>query len=305
MKSPEPIFKSRAALTYSHCDRYLIGAMAGSTHLFDPVTHEQVSVFKKAKGVIGAVFLPDGKHVAFAEYMHNVGVYRIDDGQLVGKKWKLVEKSLDVVAFQPTPNAGEMIHAAWDGPPRILDHSGNAMRRIGGRSGGPATNDLAFSPDGKLLTVVTDAYVWVYDWGTERLEYKIDVFADLTRGTDDARHGRIAFASNSQIIVGNQNGKVRLHDLTAEGAPFEFTFQYPETYSRDFAIAPVNNLIAFQGAGSLQFFNLKSLKSVGSIELHKSFATIGSFSPQHGTFTAAQGEAGRVFRTDEVVASLT
>lgn len=305
MNAPEPIFKSRAVLSYSPCQQYLIGSKAGATHLFDPVTHKEISVFKKAKGVIGTIFLPDGEHVAFAEYLYNVGVYRISDGQLVGKKWKLLEKSLDVVAFLPTPNADEILHAAWDGPPRVLDLSGKTMRRIGGRSGGPATNDVAFSPDGTLLAVVTDASVWVYDWATETLNCKSDVFADLQRNTDDGRHGKIEFASDSQIIIGNQAGKVRLYDLTSEKVVLDFALQYEETHSRDFAIDRVNKLIAFQGAGSLQFFHLGSFQSMGSIELHKNFATIGNFSTKHGTFTAGLGEVGRVFRTNEILARLT
>lgn len=304
MKNPEPIFKSRALLNYSNCQRYLIGSKAGSTHLFDPVTHEETSVFKKAKGVIGAVFLPDGEHVAFAEYMYKAGVYRIADGQLVGKKWNLVKKSLDVVVFLPTPNPDEILHAAWDGPPRILDHSGATLRRIGGRSGGSGTNDVAFSPDGALLAVVTDANVWVYGWPTETLKYKIDVFADLERNTGNARHRQVEFASDSQIIVSNGAGKVRLHDLKSEKVTSEFAFQYEETHSRDFAINLADKLIAFQDAGSLQFYNLESLQDMGSIKLHKSFATIENFSPKHGTFAAGVGEAGRVFRTDEILACL-
>jgi WD40 repeat protein len=304
MKTAKPIFKFRGVLRYSSCQRYLIGSKAGATHLFDPVTHEEISVFKKARGVIGAIFLPDGEHVAFAEYMYNAGVYRIDNGQLVGKKWKLIEKSLDVVAFLPTPNPDEFLHAAWDGPPRMLDRSGKTMRRFGGRSGGPGTNDVAFSPDCTLLAVVTDANVWVYDWYSETLKYKIDVFADLERNTANARHGHVKFVSDSQIVVGNGAGKVRLYDLKSEQVTFEFAFQYEEAHSRAFAINLVIKLIAFRGAGSLQFYNLESLQDLGSLELHKVFATIENFSPKHGTFAAGLGEAGAVFRTDEILAHL-
>lgn len=302
---PQPLFKSRCLLNYSACERFLIGSLAGSTRFYDPQSFDQVLALPKAKGVIGSVFLPDGEHVLLAEYMHKVGKYRLQDGSLVGRKWKIVEKLLDVNSFLRAPNSEEVIHASWDGPPRVLDFSGNVVRRIGGRQGGPGVKGIAFSPDERLLAVTTDKAVWIYDWPSESLKQKVKVFFDSQNNPAEARHGQVAFFTNTQIVVRNGNGSTRQYDLAANETMFQFVFETEECYLRGhFSIYREQGIVAVQDGGKVGFYDLDSHRHLGSLTLHKHYANICGFSSRHGTLIAEVNETCRVYSTSEILNSL-
>ena len=194
---------------------------------------------------------------------------------------------------------------SWDGPPRVLDLKGNVVRRIGGRQGGPSTNGIAFSPDKRLLAVTTDKAVWIYDWPSESIKQRVSVFSDTPRNPAEADHRQVEFYTNTQIVVGNRNGSVRLYDLEANETIFQFVFETEKSFLRgDFSINHEQGIVAYQDGGRVRFFDLCSYHCLGAPKLHKDYAVICGFSSWHGTLTAEVGESGRVYNTSEILSAL-
>jgi len=167
---------------------------AGSLILVPQIGH--------AKGVIGAVFSPDGKKIATSSHDGSIKLWDARSGRLL---WTFAEEGRNFNCAAFSPDGSRIALGMENGMLRIFDaHSGDILKSWGAHEG--AIISLAFSPDSsRLLSGSKDRTASLWDAVSGASLFTVRDHGDWVTG--------VAFAPDGKAFVtGSPDRSLRLRD---------------------------------------------------------------------------------------------